>query len=268
MTAVSDSTPQVRPVTAAESEAFYENGWVKLPGLISRAAAAHLLQRAKARFGEDARSGLEPKAATDRGWFRSQMSPDDAAFLALAKSEELGHNVARMFGRDSAIRMMLHSLSAKLPSDSERGKATDFHQDTAQHMFFEGNSLNVWVALDEVTPEMGALQFYTGSHRCGNMGNLLDPKVRHGWDARLAKSCQLTPPIALQPGDATVHTNLMIHGTGPNLSERVRWSWIGMFLPADVRYTGASSYYTDGLGLKPFGPIDHPKFPVIYQPAA
>jgi hypothetical protein len=69
----------------------------------------------------------------------------------------------------------------------------------------------------------------------------------------------------LQPGDATVHTNLMIHGTGPNLTNRPRWSFIGMYLPADTRYTGADSFYTNGLGLKPWDVIEHPNFPVIYD---
>ncbi|CCW16499.1 hypothetical protein EBBID32_8350 [Sphingobium indicum BiD32] len=38
-----------------------------------------------------------------------------------------------------------------------------------------------------------------------------------------------------------------------------------MYLPADTRYTGADSFYTNGLGLKPWDVIEHPNFPVIYD---
>ncbi|WP_081628156.1 phytanoyl-CoA dioxygenase family protein [Sphingobium indicum] len=263
----------VRSVTQEEVEFFFENGWVKLPGLINRSAAAELLRRAKRIFGEDGRAGLEPisdkavlKVKT-QGWFRTAVpiSEKDEAFRELASSEDLGRNAARLFGRDSSIRLTLNNLTCKLPADTERGKGTDFHQDTTQHMAFEANTMNIWIALDEVTPDMGAMQFYSGSHKLGNLGDLLNPATLESWEPRLAHSCTKTDPISLQPGDATVHTNLMIHGTGPNLTNRPRWSYIGMYLPADTRYTGADSFYTNGLELKPWSVIDHPSFPVIYE---
>lgn len=128
--------------------------------------------------------------------------------------------------------MTLNTLTCKLPSsDSDRGTGTDFHQDTTQHMAFDSSTLNIWIALDEVTPDMGALQFYSGSHKLGHLGDLLNPKVIAGWKSRLAQSCEKTDPIALRPGDATVHTNLTIHGTA-SISQIARWSFIGMYLPA------------------------------------
>lgn len=264
---------KVRAVTQEEVESFFEHGWVKLPNLIDRSAAAELLRRAKGLFGEDGRTNLEPISENSmlkvktQGWFRTAVpiSEMDEAFRKLALSEQIGRNAARLFGRESSIRMTLNNLTCKLPGDTDRGKGTDFHQDTTQHMAFEGNTMNVWIALDEVTPDMGALEFYSGSHKLGNMGNLLDPETLQSWEPHIAKTCTKTDPIALQPGDATVHTNLMIHGTGPNLTNRPRWSFIGMYLPADTRYTGADSFYTNGLGLKPWDVIEHPNFPVIYD---
>lgn len=265
---------KVRSVTPEEVQFFFDNGWVKLPQLIDHTAAADLLRRAKNVFGEDGRTGLEPisdKAVVKvrtQGWFRTlaPISEMDEAFHELAGSEEMGHNAARLFGRDSSIRMTLNTLTCKLPSsDSDRGLGTDFHQDTTQHMAFDSSTLNIWIALDEVTPDMGALQFYSGSHKLGHLGDLLNPKVIAGWKSRLAQSCEKTDPIALRPGDATVHTNLTIHGTGPNLSDRPRWSFIGMYLPADSRFTGADSMYTNGSGLTPWTTPDLPNFPVIYK---
>lgn len=124
----------------------------------------------------------------------------------------------------------------------------------------------MWLALDEVTPEMGSIEFFSRSHRLGNMGNLLDPTVKAGWSARLESDCEHSGPVHLQAGDATVHTNLTAHATGPNVGDRPRWVWGAMFLPGDAAYTGAQSPVTDGKGLEPFSPLDHPDFLIIYSP--
>lgn len=262
---------EVRPVTQEEVAFFFENGWVKLPRLINSGAAAELLRRAKGMFGEDGRAGLEPisgKAVVKvnpQAWFRTEVSisEKDEAFRQLALSQDLGRNAALLSGRDMAIRLTLNTLTCKLPANTERGEGTDFHQDT--HLPFEGNTITIWIALDEVTSDMGAMQFYSGSHKLGNLGDLLNAETLESWGPRLAQSCTMTEPIALQPGDATVHTNLTLHGTGPNLTNRPRWSYIGLHLPADTRYTGGDSFYTNGLGLKPWSVIDHPNFPLIYE---
>lgn len=259
----------VRSVTDEEVDFFFENGWVKLPHLVDAESAAALLDGAKSLLGQD---GTAPSEAADTGgglsWFRTytDVGKADENFRRLATSPELGRNVARLFGRSSSIRLMQDSLMVKLPAGGAQGAATDFHQDTAQHMFFEANSVNLWLALDEVTPEMGSMQFYSRSHKLGNLGNLLQPGMWDAWAPHIDRFCSRTEPVHYQPGDATIHANFTIHGTGENLGERPRWAWGAMLLPGDARYTGAQSYYTDGLGLEPFGGLDNPKFPVIYEP--
>ena len=262
------SAINVRAVTTEEIDLFFENGWVKVSGLIDRDTAAMLLNRAKRAFGEDGRTGLQPlpeDAGYYQSWFRSNTDLEkDEAFEELAASQELGHNSARLLGRDSSIRMMIHKFSAKLPDCGDRGKPTDFHQDTPGHMYLEGNFLTIWIALDEITPDMGALQYYTGSHKLGNLGRSGD--LFEQWGPLIDRYCTLTDPIGMQAGDAVIHMDRTIHGTEENTSGRVRWSWAGVLVPGDARYTGASNYFVDGLGLEPDGPLDHPKFPIIYAP--
>lgn len=260
---------QVRSVTEREVTEFAEDGWVKLPGLIDPASAASLLERAKCLLGRDGGApGAGSTTQKEFGWFRvhSNTSRVDERFAAINSSPELGRNIARLFGRDSSIRAMNDSLIVKLPAPTGLGNATDMHQDTRQHMFVEGNTVNLWLALDEVTPEMGAMEFYSRSHRLGNMGNLLDPDVKAGWSDRLEYDCEHSGPVHLHPGDATIHTNFTVHTAGPNVGNRPRWAWGAMFLPGDALYTGARSPLTDGKGLEPFGPIAHPDFPIIYSP--
>ena len=262
----------VRPVTDDEIDFFFEYGWVKLPGLVDRDVAAGLLAGAKRLLGENGDAPIgnaDGRKEKDFTWFRTYVDAgrDDAYFAALGTSSELGRNAARLFGRDSSIRRMQDSLMVKLPANQGRNSApTQFHQDTRDQQFFEANSLNVWIALDEVTPDMGALQFYSGSHKLGNLGNFANPHIHEGWRSRLARSCSLTEPVHLLPGDATIHTHYTIHGTGENMTDRPRWAWGAMLLPGDALYNGARSSYTEGLGLEAWKQFDVPNFPVIYEP--
>lgn len=262
----------VRDVTDEEVEFFFENGWVKLPALVDPEAAAGLLEGAKAVFGEDGTKPIGEDTTLDLAWFRTyeEIAKTDERFGALASNSVLGENAARLFGRVSPIRLMENSLMVKLPATggSKQAAATAWHQDTGAHMFFDANSINVWVALDKVEENMGAMQFYSGSHKFGNMGNLIDEEIWNGWQPRLQSACTPSGPVALEPGDATMHTHFMVHGTEQNSGTRPRWAWGATLLPADARYTGAKSYYTDGLGIEPFSKnsFDHPKFPLIYTP--
>lgn len=263
------ASPAIRTVTDAEVDFLFEHGWVKVPSLIMRGMAKNLLRRAIAEFGEDGRAGLDEIAALKsyQSWFRSRQDPmDDPAFRALAHSPDLGRNAARLLGRNSSIRLIVSSLTAKLAGGHQRGQPTDFHQDISGHTYLEGNFLTVWIALDEITPDMGPMRFYDGSHKLGNLGQIVQPEIWEGWAPLVGKTCTLTDPIDYEPGDATFHMATTIHGTGLNLGSRPRWSWAGVLVPADARYTGAANYLTDGLGLTPEGMVDHPKFPIIYSP--
>lgn len=256
---------RVRSVTDQEVATFFENGWVKLPNLIDREGAALLLARAKSVFGEDGRAGLDRAALTENWqlWFRSHFGADQLGddVRSLAHSSVLGRNVARLYGRDSSIRMLLNNFQVKLPEDSGVGEGTQFHQDTPGFQYLEGAIISIWVAIDEVTEDMGGLQFRTGSHKLGSLGTM------RGWESRLS-AFPLSASMVLQPGDATAHIEYMYHGTGPNKTQRPRWSWTTIIGPGDARYTGARSPYGDHLGIQPGEILDHPSAPIIYTPGS
>lgn len=132
--------------------------------------------------------------------------------------------------------------------------------------------MNFWVALDEVTPEMGSMRFVSGAHREGPLGRPAPDESRHRWEPRdtleeypkLLELYELSPPLHYQQGDATVHDGWMIHSAPPNESDRERWCYIAEFAAADVRWR-------DG---KVFGKVDTSAFlnaetyPVVYPSTA
>lgn len=276
MTGQWDHSIAVRDVTVAEIEFFFEHGWVHVPGLISRKDSAMLLARGEQEFGGDGRAGLGPATPLDpdapsipyRSWFRSLRDPtNDACIGQVAHAPNLGKNAARLLGHDRAIRLTTNALTVKLPGGGEDGRATDFHQDLSGHSYISENFLTVWVALDEVRPDMGSMQFYSGSHKLGNLGRMSPGNIWDGFAPHVERACALTEPVHFQPGDATFHAGGTIHGTGINRGSLPRWSWIAVLVPGDAPFTGASQDHIDMSGVEVGGNLDPSGYPVIYRPA-
>ena len=258
----------VREVTSDEVARYRQHGWVKLPQLISREAAGELLTVVKGKMGEQGDERMNtPSTARNleafAKWYR--LDDDSQLFHALRFNRQLGRNTALLMRRDMPIRSLTALTAVKLPKDSavDHGKGvTTWHQD---HMATPAKctSLGYWVALDEVTPEMGPMQFRNGSHREG----LLTPPM-DAWD--LLSDYELSEPVTYRPGDATAHSSLVVHGAGVNSSDRPRWGYIINTFPADAPYVPYPTNHTKGIEdeLTPGKPLDHPRFPLIYSPGS
>jgi ectoine hydroxylase-related dioxygenase (phytanoyl-CoA dioxygenase family) len=256
----------VRGVTDEEVGIYRENGWVMLRQLISREAAADLLAVVKEKMGEQGDEHMNTPATARNldafaKWYR--LDEDSPLFYALRYNSQLGRNSALLMRRDMPIRSLTALTAGKLPcaSSVNHGKGeTKWHQD---HMSTPAkcSTIGFWIALDEVTPEMGPMQFRNGSQREG----LLTPPME-SWD--LLEDYPLSEPLHYMPGDATAHSSLVVHGAGVNSSERPRWGYIINTFPGDAPYVPYPTSHTDGIEdeLIPGKPMDHARFPVIYTP--
>jgi hypothetical protein len=257
----------VREVGAGEVDDLAERGWALLRGLITRDLAAELLERAKALMGESgdahvARPGLD---VADFSFFANYYRPDkdDDALRALAVHEQMGRNASRLLQTDNGTRLYSTLLAPKLPQNMETDNAgkgeTDIHQDGTKP--FRSRSISFWVALDEVTPEMGSVTFLDGSHRFGGLTAPLDR-----W--RCLDSCEWSEPLHLMPGDATVHNGDVVHRAPANASTTTRWAYILAYFAANDAFNGLPTFFTTKLfeaGELTIGqPLDHSDFPVVY----
>jgi ectoine hydroxylase-related dioxygenase (phytanoyl-CoA dioxygenase family) len=273
----------VRPVTDVEIAFFEQNGWVLLKDLVSRELCLAILEQGKPHLAglmegtdtdfatpEERRqhmtvSNAEDGIVTDNKkwveWRGAIRSARDPVFGRAALARTMGHNVGRLLGRDKPVRVYHDIFMCKLPD--QVSVRTEWHQDSVAFPV-DRNALTVWIALDEIRPDQGPVQFYSGSHRCGLLGrgapdrktDLLDeyPEL-----TRFAVS----PAHHLQPGDATVHHGLVVHGAGANNTRLPRWSFAVCYIPSDARYTGAPNHDCDGFGLRVGEPIDHPSFTLV-----
>jgi ectoine hydroxylase-related dioxygenase (phytanoyl-CoA dioxygenase family) len=86
--------------------------------------------------------------------------------------------------------------------------------------------LNIWIALVDLTPEMGTMQFLSRSHRAGMLGRYFNRRDdvtlidEHPW---VLDEFEMSPPISLKAGDATVHDMNVIHAAPANSSNTPRW---------------------------------------------
>ncbi len=124
----------------------------------------------------------------------------------------------------------------KMPGD---GKQVSWHQDASYWPLTPSKTVTVWLAIDDADAENGAMQIIPGSHLHGQIAfqesraeenNVLnqtavDP-LQYG-DAPVL--------LALRAGQISLHTDLLLHGSEPNTSNRRRCGLTMRFVPAEVR---------------------------------
>lgn len=266
-----DPTVEIRPIAEEHAVAYRENGWVTVPGLLDADTAGTMLEVAR-RYAAGELATSHRDLAMWREWRFVARDDDAEPFRSVAYAPGTAHAVSRLEGHGGSLRYWNDMIACKLPRSAPDGSsATGWHQDFPNHPVDRVGGATVWIALDDVVPEQGSISFLSGSHRAGPLGRTYTSGARS--DGRdlvqqnpwLLERHPVSPPSTLSPGDATFHHPLTVHGAGPNLTDRPRWSFIAMYVAADSVYTGATYPATDDLGLRPGAPFDHPAFPVVWE---
>lgn len=278
---IADVDAHVREVTDDEVAAYREQGWVSLPGLVSPELAGSLLAHLKGVTGLDytelPRDHPDAEGVMqrirDEGlakiFYMSRLH--DETVWDIVTSRGLGEASARLSGL-RPMRMFTDGVICKLPAwtEEEQLKAgimsglTPWHQDFGPVPWDRPFGVQFWLALCEITPEMGSMQHLTGSHREGPLGcqHYSDQDVREQfpelWDKYV-----LSPAHHFRPGDVLAHNPLTIHYAQANETDRLRWVYTSYRVPANTLYNGIPNPRFTEFGLEPWKPFDHPKFPIV-----
>lgn len=122
----------------------------------------------------------------------------------------------------------------KMPGD---GRRVEWHQDCSYWPLTPTKAVTVWLAIDDADLGNGGMEVFIGSHTHGlidfettdeNSGNVLDQVVKH--PEKYGKH-RFTPIAA---GQVSIHSDLLIHGSAPNQSDRRRCGLTLRYCPADV----------------------------------
>ncbi|MGH1488289.1 MAG: phytanoyl-CoA dioxygenase family protein [Acidimicrobiales bacterium] len=134
----------------------------------------------------------------------------------------------------------------KLPGD---GMEVPLHQDANYWPFTPTDSVTVWLAIDDVDDENAAMHFVPGSHQRGPMdhdelpldGSVVLNRRVEGHDGFRDRYVN-----ELQAGWASLHTDLLLHGSKANTSQRRRCAIAIRFVSADVRAVAGGEGWIKG----------------------
>lgn len=220
------------------------------------------LVEVRREFEELLRSRIEG-APSDESRFRAAHTisrPLHQDLVArLAKHKEVLSIVEDIVGSPRFVCWSAH-LFCKLPGDPTE---QPWHQDAGFWPLSRSRALTVWIAFDEVDASNSGVTFVEGSHRLG----------RIPWQPTDTESHLLTQQIPdvdllgrlvqteLQPGEASVHCDLTVHGSLGNASTKRRAGLALRFVAADAECIGPmiNGYTMNGGCILPKGPASDPK---------
>lgn len=159
-------------------------------------------------------------------------TPGDDAYGLLTRSRRMVEAVDALMEGNSAV---CHFHSKLMQKEPEVGGAWEWHQDYGywykNEFLFPGQMMSVMIAVTEATKENGCLEVLKGSHKMG--------RVEHGFAGEQVGASRRFVDLALQhmehvyvtleAGDALFFHSNLLHRSGPNLSDRPRWSLISCY---------------------------------------
>ncbi|MBL8701609.1 MAG: phytanoyl-CoA dioxygenase family protein [Alphaproteobacteria bacterium] len=245
--------PRARRLSADEKRQFAEKGYIKgLPVFAPEGVAA-----LQALFRELS-SRLPPGTDINRVnmWHKASRS-----FHALCRTPAILDYVEDLIGPD--FYQWGGQFFVKYPGD---GSIVPWHQDAQYWPLAPRRTVTVWLAVFDADAANAAMQVVAGSHRAGNFVHHRndDPNyvLEQEVDAAAIRRDDVVT-LDLRAGEISLHDDGLLHGSGPNTSDRVRCGLTMRFSPTEVKadlaiwptFEAYMARGTDRLHLNPAGPV-------------
>ncbi len=123
----------------------------------------------------------------------------------------------------------------KMPGD---GKRVSWHQDSSYWPLTPSKAVTVWLAIDDADIENACMRFIPGTHLLGHLtyqlsetdeANVLNQTVPG------AEAFGEPVDVELRAGEISIHSDLLLHGSEANGSNRRRCGLTLRYCPPDVR---------------------------------
>jgi non-heme Fe2+,alpha-ketoglutarate-dependent halogenase len=123
----------------------------------------------------------------------------------------------------------------KMPGD---GKRVSWHQDSSYWPLTPSMAVTAWLAIDDATVENACMRYIPGSHHLGHLtyslsendeGNVLNQTVPG------AENFGKPVDVQLKAGEISIHSDLLLHGSEANQSNKRRCGLTLRYCPAVVR---------------------------------
>ncbi len=267
----------LRPITDAEVDTYRSDGIVVLRELFESAWLDHL----RPLVDEDMASPgplsqeLEKNPDSGRFFFDTFLWPRRPGFAQFVHDSPAAAIVARLMGA-SKVNIFFDQLLVKEPGTSA---PTPWHHDLPYWPISGEQVCTLWLALDEVSADSGAVEYVRGSHRWGEQYH---PPAFAG-DDRYSTGLPRVPDFEarrdqldivqfdLAPGDCTVHHALLVHAApGNQRRDRRRRAYVTRWAGDGVVYDpqGDVMPILHDPGIAPGAPLDCELWPVVWRQRA
>ncbi len=143
----------------------------------------------------------------------------------------------------------------KMPGD---GKAVAWHQDASYWPLSPSKALTVWLAIDDADRENACMKFVAGSHHFGHMTYRPSDSHDHNVLNQTIDNAEQYGEVVwdeLKAGQVSIHSDLLLHGSETNDSQRRRCGLTLRYCSADVH--AAMRWNEKGVHVKGQDPSGH-----------
>jgi non-heme Fe2+,alpha-ketoglutarate-dependent halogenase len=143
----------------------------------------------------------------------------------------------------------------KMPGD---GRAVAWHQDASYWPLTPSHAVTVWLAIDDADLENGCMKFIAGSHHSGHLTYRKSSPEEHNVLDQTVENAESFGTIVLddlKAGQASIHNDLLLHGSDANMSTRRRCGLTLRYAAAHVR--AGSQWNEKGIVARGSDPSGH-----------
>ncbi len=162
-------------------------------------------------------------------------------------------SVADLLGED-VVAWGSH-LFCKMPGD---GRAVAWHQDASYWPLTPSHAVTVWLAIDDADLENGCMKFIAGSHHSGHLTYRKSSPEEHNVLDQTVPDAESYGEIVvddLKAGQASIHNDLLLHGSDANMSTRRRCGLTLRYAAAHVR--AGMQWNEKGIVIRGTDPTNH-----------
>jgi non-heme Fe2+,alpha-ketoglutarate-dependent halogenase len=123
----------------------------------------------------------------------------------------------------------------KMPRD---GKAVSWHQDASYWPLTPSKAVTVWLAIDDADRGNACMRYIPGTHVLGHLTwRLSETDEANVLNQTVPDVDRYGEPVyvELRAGEASLHSDLLLHGSEANTSDRRRCGLTLRYTPSDVR---------------------------------
>ncbi|MBX7068139.1 MAG: phytanoyl-CoA dioxygenase family protein [Microthrixaceae bacterium] len=246
------------PVTDEQVRSLHEDSWASLPGLLDADTAAQLRDALLAAEPRTTISGPTKPAADPNALLSHEgVAWRDPFVRGIATSKRLSSAVVALLRQTDAL--FCQDISFFKP---EGANPIDYHQDYSYWPFDRKGCVTLWIALVDLTPEMGPLRYLKGSHLEGPLGLIEPTDIRERYPH--LRDSEVVGGKAMAAGDAQAHWELTLHGSARNKGPGRREAVAFRYIRSDTIYIGLTHPHYDQFGLEPGQKfIDNENFPRV-----